>query len=64
MLSVTQVLPFRPLTSHSHFQLASKNFIEEAAEFLQHASGRDDLRLLLTEEGAWEAFVAEAKLSR
>lgn len=43
---------------------ASKNFIEEAAEFLQHASGRDDLRLLLTEEGAWEAFVAEAELSR
>ncbi|XP_052016238.1 apolipoprotein L2-like isoform X2 [Apodemus sylvaticus] len=42
----------------------SRTFIEEAAEYLQHTSGREDLRLLLTEDGAWEAFVAEAELSR
>ncbi|KAL1767621.1 apolipoprotein L2 isoform X4 [Sigmodon hispidus] len=42
----------------------SKNFIEEATEYLQHTSDREDLRLLLTEDGAWEAFVAEAELSR
>lgn len=41
-----------------------RTFIEEAAEYLQHTSGREDLRLLLTEDGAWEAFVAEAELSR
>nr|XP_034373095.1 apolipoprotein L2-like isoform X2 [Arvicanthis niloticus] len=43
---------------------ASRTFIEEAAEYLQHTSGREDLRLLLTEDGAWDAFVAEAELSR
>ncbi|XP_051015314.1 apolipoprotein L2-like [Acomys russatus] len=43
---------------------ASRSFIEEATEFLQHASGREDLRLLLAEDGVWEAFVAEAQLSR
>ncbi|XP_017450738.1 apolipoprotein L2 isoform X3 [Rattus norvegicus] len=43
---------------------ASRTFIEEATEYLQHTSGRDDLKLLLTEDGAWEAFVAEAELSR
>ncbi|CAO2601554.1 Apolipoprotein L3, partial [Lemmus lemmus] len=42
----------------------SKNFIEETTEYLQHSSGRGDLQLLLTEDGAWEAFVADAELSR
>lgn len=42
----------------------SKSFIEETTEYLQRSSGRGDLRLLLTEDGAWEAFVAEAELSR
>ncbi|XP_036063604.1 apolipoprotein L2-like [Onychomys torridus] len=43
----------------------SRNFIEEAAEYLQHTPpGREDLQLLLTEDGAWENFVSEAELSR
>ncbi|XP_050021601.1 apolipoprotein L2-like [Alexandromys fortis] len=52
------------LQPHFPFQLGSKNFIEETTEYLQRSSGRGDLRLLLTEDGAWEAFVAEAELSR
>ncbi|XP_028634787.1 apolipoprotein L2-like isoform X2 [Grammomys surdaster] len=43
---------------------ASRTFIEEATEYLQRTLGREDLRLLLTEDGAWDAFVAEAELSR
>ncbi|XP_028727105.2 apolipoprotein L2-like [Peromyscus leucopus] len=43
----------------------SRNFVKEAAEYLQHTPpGREDLQLLLTEDGAWENFVAEAELSR
>ncbi|XP_060245095.1 apolipoprotein L2 isoform X1 [Meriones unguiculatus] len=51
-------------SDHEDTPVASRNFIEEITEYLQHTSGRADLRLLLTEDGAWEAFVAEAKLSR
>lgn len=52
------------LLPYSPFHPGDRTFIEEAAEYLQHTSGREDLRLLLTEDGAWEAFVAEAELSR
>uniref|UniRef100_A0A8C6RD24 Apolipoprotein L 8 n=1 Tax=Nannospalax galili TaxID=1026970 RepID=A0A8C6RD24_NANGA len=41
-----------------------RNVIEETTEYLRYAVSREDLQLLLTEEGAWEAFVAEAELSR
>ncbi|XP_012966499.1 apolipoprotein L2 [Mesocricetus auratus] len=41
-----------------------RTFIEEVTEYLRHRAGREDLRLLLAEDGAWEAFVAEAELSR
>lgn len=52
------------LLPYSPFHSGDRTFIEEAAEYLQHTSGREDLSLLLTEDGAWEAFVAEAELSR
>ncbi|XP_035294101.1 apolipoprotein L3 isoform X1 [Cricetulus griseus] len=42
----------------------SRQFIKEAPGHLQDTAGRDDLHRLVTEDGAWEAFVSKAKLPR
>ncbi|XP_052603427.1 apolipoprotein L2-like [Peromyscus californicus insignis] len=42
----------------------SRYFITEAPGHLQDTAGRDDLHCLLTEDGAWEAFVSKTKLPR
>ncbi|XP_043297587.1 apolipoprotein L2-like isoform X1 [Cervus canadensis] len=42
----------------------SENFFEDIVQYLQDTVSREQLELLLTEEEAWESFVAEADLSR
>lgn len=39
-------------------------FTSEAPGHLQNTAGRDGLHRLMTEDGAWEAFVSKAKLPR
>uniref|UniRef100_A0A8C6DZL1 Apolipoprotein L3-like protein n=1 Tax=Moschus moschiferus TaxID=68415 RepID=A0A8C6DZL1_MOSMO len=42
----------------------SENFFEDIIQCFQDTLSREQLELLLTEEEAWESFVAEADLSR
>ncbi|CAO2601818.1 Apolipoprotein L3 [Lemmus lemmus] len=42
----------------------SRLFTSEAPGYLQNTAGRDGLHRLMTEDGAWEAFVYKTKLPR
>ncbi|XP_057598455.1 apolipoprotein L2-like [Hippopotamus amphibius kiboko] len=42
----------------------SKNFLENVIEYFQENVSREELEHLLTEDKAWESFVAKADLSR
>ncbi|XP_012498705.1 PREDICTED: apolipoprotein L2-like [Propithecus coquereli] len=42
----------------------SSSFIEDVTEYFRDTVSRKDLHLLLTDDEAWEGFVAEADLSR
>ncbi|ELV09952.1 Apolipoprotein L3, partial [Tupaia chinensis] len=46
------------------FQLEDKNTVEDVIAHFLDTVTREDLQLLLTEDGAWETFVAETGLSR
>ena len=41
-----------------------QNFTDVITEYFPETVNREELQFLLTEDNAWESFVAEAKLSR
>ena len=41
-----------------------QNFTDVIIEYFPETVNREELQFLLTEDNAWESFVAEAKLSR
>ncbi|XP_076412343.1 apolipoprotein L2-like [Peromyscus maniculatus bairdii] len=61
-------MPLQPLCPVSdfilYFHIESRYFITEDPGHLQDMASRDDLHRLLTEDGAWEAFVSKTKLPR
>ena len=46
------------------FCVESQNFTDVITEYFPERVNREKLPFLLTEDNAWESFVAEAKLSR
>ena len=46
------------------FCVESKNFTDVVSDHFPERVNREEPQFLLTEDNAWESFVAEAKLSR